>query len=66
MTRAEAKRRIQERGGRVAASVSKQTDYLVTGADPGSKLAKAKELGVEIVDEDAFGRLLGGGSSAGD
>ena len=50
MTRAEAKRQIEARGGRVAASVSKKTDYLIAGADPGSKLAQASELGVEILD----------------
>jgi len=59
MTRAEAKRRIEERGGRVAASVSKKTDYLVAGSDPGSKLATARELGIEILDEEAFRQLLG-------
>jgi DNA ligase (NAD+) len=60
MTRAEAKSRIQQLGGRVAASVSKQTDYLVVGSEPGSKLEKAQQLGVEILDEDAFTRLLSG------
>ena len=58
ITRVEAKRQIEARGGRVAASVSKQTDYLVAGADPGSKLEKARELGVEILDQAAFPRLL--------
>jgi DNA ligase (NAD+) len=58
MTRAEAKRRIQELGGRVSASISKQTDYLVVGSEPGSKLEKAQQLGVEILDEGAFERLL--------
>jgi DNA ligase (NAD+) len=58
MTRLEARRRIEARGGRVAASVSKQTDFLVVGTDPGSKLAKARELGVEILDEAAFANLL--------
>jgi DNA ligase (NAD+) len=58
MTRSEAKERIEERGGRVASAVSKKTDYLVLGQEPGSKLAKARELGVEILDEPAFKRLL--------
>ena len=60
MGRAEAKRQIEARGGRVAASVSKKTDYLIAGADPGSKLAQARELGVEILDEPGFQRLLAG------
>jgi DNA ligase (NAD+) len=61
MTRTQAKQRIEQRGGRVAASVTRQTDYLVVGSDPGSKLEKAQQLGVEILDEDAFVRLLGEG-----
>jgi DNA ligase (NAD+) len=60
MTRARAKERIQALGGKVTASVSKKTDYVVAGADPGSKLEKAKELGVEILDEAALEKLLGG------
>jgi len=58
MTREAARDAILERGGKVSGSVSKKTDYLVAGADPGSKLAKAQELGVEILDETGFARLL--------
>jgi DNA ligase (NAD+) len=60
MTRSQAKREIEARGGRVAASVSKKTDYLIAGADPGSKLAQAQQLKVEILDEVAFQQLLAG------
>jgi DNA ligase (NAD+) len=58
MTRAEAKQRIQKLGGKVSSSVSKKTAYVVAGEDPGSKLAKAQELKVEILDETAFDALL--------
>jgi DNA ligase (NAD+) len=46
-------------GGKVGSSVSKKTDYVVVGADPGSKYDKAKELGVEILDEKQFEKLVG-------
>jgi DNA ligase (NAD+) len=54
LSREEATRRIEEAGGKVTGSVSKNTDYLLRGADPGSKLAKAEKLGTDIVDEEAF------------
>jgi DNA ligase (NAD+) len=59
LTREEAKKMIEDAGGKVAGSVSKKTDYVVAGADAGSKLDKAKELGVKVIDEDAMKALLG-------
>jgi DNA ligase (NAD+) len=59
MTRDEAKSLIESRGHKVAGSVSKSTDYVVAGADAGSKLERARELGVEVLDEDGLNRLLG-------
>ena len=57
-TRNEAKKQIEMRGGRVTSSVSKNTDFVVVGADPGSKYDKATKLGVTILDENAFSELL--------
>jgi DNA ligase (NAD+) len=59
LTRDEAEGLIKQRGGRVASSVSKKTNYLVVGQDPGSKYDKAVSLSVPILDEDAFRRLAG-------
>jgi DNA ligase (NAD+) len=58
MTRDEAKDRLQALGAKVSGSVSKKTDYVVVGADPGSKADKAASLGVEMLDEEGFARLL--------
>ncbi len=58
MTRDEAKERIEERGGKVTGSVSGKTDYVVAGAEPGSKLGKAQTLGVAILDETGFLEML--------
>jgi len=60
MSRDEAKALIEEAGGKVAGSVSKKTDYVVAGADAGSKLAKAEELGIAILDEDGLVKMLAG------
>lgn len=58
-TREQAKAEIERRGGRVAGSVSRKTDLVVAGEDAGSKLKKAQELGVRVVDENGFAELLG-------
>lgn len=58
LSREEAKAKLQALGAKVAGSVSKNTDYLVAGTDPGSKHSKAVELGVEILDEKAFLKLI--------
>ncbi len=59
MTRDEAKRRLQELGAKIAGSVSKKTDYVIVGEEPGSKADKARELGVTMLDEQEFLKLFG-------
>ena len=58
LTREDASQRIEAAGGKVTGSVSTKTDYVVAGADPGSKLTKAQELGTEVLDEDGLLELL--------
>jgi DNA ligase (NAD+) len=60
MSREQAKEKIREHGGDVNESVSKNTDYVVAGAEPGSKLDKAKKLGVKTLTEKEFLEMLGG------
>ncbi|HUE52176.1 MAG TPA: NAD-dependent DNA ligase LigA [Terriglobales bacterium] len=59
-SRDEAKKLIEDAGGKVTASVSKKTDYVVAGEDAGSKLDKAKGLGVKVIDEKEMGKLASG------
>ncbi|MDX6582222.1 MAG: ligase [Solirubrobacterales bacterium] len=60
LSREQATKLIREAGGKVTGSVSKNTDYLVAGDSPGTKLAKAEEVGTEILDEDGLRELLPG------
>jgi DNA ligase (NAD+) len=59
LTREEASALIKRAGGKVTGSVSRNTDYVVAGDSPGSKLARAEELGVEVIDESGLRRLVG-------
>jgi DNA ligase (NAD+) len=58
MTRNEAEKKIRLLGGHPSSSISKQTDFLIVGKEPGSKLKKAKELGVKIIDEKEFLKMI--------
>jgi DNA ligase (NAD+) len=58
-SRKEAEERVEEAGGRAAGSVSKKTDFVLAGENAGSKLARAKELGVPVIDEATFAELIG-------
>jgi DNA ligase (NAD+) len=60
LPRDQVKKTIEDAGGRVSGSVSKKTDYVVAGADAGSKLDKAKELGVNVIGEKDLDELLAG------
>lgn len=64
MSREAAQEAIAAGGGKAGSSVSKKTDYLVAGENAGTKLAKAESLGVRVIDEDQFGRLLSEGPEA--
>ena len=58
LSREQAKAMIKERGGKVSSSVSKQTDYVLAGAEPGSKLEEAEKLEVNIIGEAEFQKML--------
>jgi DNA ligase (NAD+) len=62
LSRDEAKELIRKNGGKVSGSVSKMTDYLLAGNDPGSKFDKAKELNVKIINEDGFRQIVTAGT----
>lgn len=64
LSRSEARKLVEAVGGKVSGSVSGSTDYVVAGEDPGSKYDKAVELGVEVLDEDAFVALVRDGMAA--
>jgi DNA ligase (NAD+) len=65
MNREEAAALVRSKGGQVSSAVSRKTSFLVTGAEPGSKLDKARQLGVEVLDEAGFRERIGAGHGSG-
>ena len=65
LSRSQAEKRVKELGGATSSGVTKKTSYLVVGQDPGSKIENAQRLGTELLDEDAFLRLLGESAPSG-
>ena len=63
LTREDATAKIESLGGKVSGSVSKKTDFVLAGEDAGSKLDKAQKLGVKIISEAAFLKMVGGHST---
>ena len=58
-SRQQVEQAIRDAGGKVSSSASKKTDFVLAGEDPGSKLEKARSLGVEVIDESQFLKMLG-------
>jgi len=58
MSRDEAKEKLEAAGAKIAGSVSKKTDFVIAGAEAGSKLEKANELGIRVLDEATFTTML--------
>jgi len=58
-TRQQAEQAIRQAGGKTSSTVSKKTDFVLAGKDPGSKLDKAQQLGVKVIDEKQFLKLIG-------
>ena len=65
LSRSQAEKRVKELGGATSSGVTRKTSYLVVGQDPGSKIENAQRLGTELLDEDAFLRLLGESAPSG-
>jgi DNA ligase (NAD+) len=65
LSRERAMERVEAAGGKVTGSVSSNTDYVVAGAEPGTKLARAEEIGTAVIDEDGLLALLAGQGGAG-